>query len=247
MAIHRIYCPTQLQSGRQISLPESASRHVVSVLRLKPGTRVVLFDGRGGEYPSVLTRVTRHEVMADIGEHRNIERESPLSVILLQGLSRGERMDFTLQKATELGVSSIIPLETERCNVRLTAERRLRRQRHWHGVIAAACEQCGRNRLPEIHELVTLQEYLARSRKDESFAVTLAPEATQSLAGCQQLQDTGTIRILAGPEGGLSPAEIELATQCGFVPVHLGPRILRTETVSLAALTALQILAGDMK
>lgn len=247
MSSPRIYHPGPLRSGQRIRLSEQAGRHVSQVLRLKSGTAVVLFDGSGGEYPATLEQVTRRDVIVETGEHVAVERESPLSITLIQGLSRGERMDITLQKATELGVMQIVPMETERCGVHLAAERKQKRQQHWQGVVIAACEQSGRNRVPEIQALTALQDYLAQTRDDGIASVVLAPDAPQSLAAFSSTHGTQPLRILAGPEGGLSPDEIRLAMDFGFEAVHLGPRILRTETAGLAALAILQGLAGDMK
>jgi 16S rRNA (uracil1498-N3)-methyltransferase len=187
-------------------------------------------------------------VTVRLGAHHAIERESPLQVTLLQALARGEKMDWVLQKATELGVARIVPVATERSVVQLDGERAGRRLEHWQGIVAAACEQCGRNRLPEVLSPRSLEaacELVATS--PASVRLVLAPGATASLAAAASAAEAGgsEVALLIGPEGGLSDGELRLAAQVGFVAVAMGPRVLRTETASIAALGVLQLVAGD--
>jgi 16S rRNA (uracil1498-N3)-methyltransferase len=210
-------------------------------LRLKSGDPVRLFDGSGGEYAAVLQQAGR-EMRARVGEFHDLECESPLSITLAQCLSSGDRMDITLQKATELGVCAIQPLQSTRSIVRLDTERMARRQVHWQNVVLSACEQCGRNRVPVVASTVDIADWLASSPK-EGTRLMLAPGAP---AGLKQINPDGPITLLVGPEGGLSPEEQEMAQTAGFIGVRLGPRVLRTETAPLAALAALQAIWGDL-
>lgn len=245
MRIPRIFNAAAIRAGQSLNLTEQAQRHITQVLRLKAGSALILFDGRGGEYQATLTRVTRHEAIAEVGQHFASECESPLDITLAQGVSRGERMDLTLQKATELGVTAITPLLTERCGVRLSGERLDKKHSHWHGVVVSACEQCGRNRLPAIHSLCSLPNWLTTSDMAGSLCLVLSPEAGQPLNALPPPANNA-VTLLVGPEGGLSNNETELAVQQGFQPVRLGPRILRTETAGLAGLAILQALWGDL-
>lgn len=227
--------------GAHIELPEPVARHAVRVLRLPPGAPIVLFDGRGGEYEARIERVERDRVVAAVGAWHDVERESPLEVTLVQAVQAGEKMDLTVQKAVELGVSHIVPVTSRRSVSRLAGERAGRRVAHWQGVAAAACEQCGRNRVPQIAPLEKLEFWLARPAGNE-LRLVLAPNAGQSLA---HLPPAERVQLLVGAEGGLDPQEIMAAGQVGFQAVGLGPRILRTETAGIAALAAMQALWGD--
>ncbi len=217
------------------------ARHAVRVLRLPPGAALVLFDGRGGEYPAHIQRIERDRVFADLAEWRDVERESPLAVTLVQALQAGDKMDFTIQKAVELGVRDIVPVESRRSVLRLTGERAAKRVAHWQGVAAAACEQCGRNQVPMVAPLEKLENWLARPAPG-AMRLMLAPNAEQSL---RELSPGGPVQLLIGAEGGLDPQEVLAAQQAGFQAVRLGPRVLRTETAGLAALAILQALRGD--
>ncbi len=246
MRIPRIFLPQTLASGACVTLEESTSNHLLRVLRLKPGAPVHLFNGDGGEYEATLSAVERGSAIVTVGEFLDVNRESPLSITLAQGISRGERMDFTLQKSVELGIERVIPLETEFSQVRLEGERRERRRRHWEGVIAGACEQSGRTRLPELLPVMTLVDWLGpMSATEEELRLVLDPAADTTLSGLQ-LPPAGRVTLLIGPEGGLSDKEIAQARRAGFAGLRLGPRILRTETAGLAALAALQALRGDL-
>lgn len=242
MPLPRFYCPIPLPPGREVALPEAVARHAQSALRLRAGDGLILFNGDGAECTAILDRAGR-ESRARILECRPVDRESALEVVLAQGVSSGERMDYTLQKAVELGVSSIQPLVTRRTVVRLDVERRQRRRAHWQGVVMSACEQCGRSRLPEVGEILEYPEWLGASRDMGVMKLILDP------AGAQRLRDLPPpdrpVLLLAGPEGGFEPAERDCALAAGFVPLRLGPRILRTETAAVAALAAMQALWGD--
>lgn len=243
MRIPRIYLPIPLASGASVTLNANAANHVIRVLRLKPGAPLVLFNGLGGEYEAVLHNMDRNRAEVSVGNYIAFETESPLHVTLAQGVSRGERMDYTIQKAVELGVTKIVPLISERCEVRLEGERLTKRVQHWQAVAASACEQCGRNRVPPVLVPVSLSSWLAESAHGIRLVLNpLAPATLTTLSKpCDYL-----ITLLIGPEGGLSDAEVKHAQQSGFEGIRLGPRILRTETAAVAALSALQMLWGDL-
>jgi 16S rRNA (uracil1498-N3)-methyltransferase len=243
MRIPRIYCPVPLSIGSHIDLPPTALNHVVRVLRLKVGATLILFNGAEGEFHGVLAAVTRSAATVRIQTYHPREAESPLPILLAQGISRGERMDYTLQKAVELGVSVILPVLTERSVVKLEQERWRHRIQHWQGIIASACEQCGRNRLPLLLEPVGLARCLQSSAL-QGLKLVLDPLAPSTL-GTLALSPPA-VSLLIGPEGGLSPTEIALAEVAGFTAVRLGPRVLRTETAALVALTSVQLRWGDL-
>jgi 16S rRNA (uracil1498-N3)-methyltransferase len=242
MRLTRIYVTEALSPDTEQLLPRGAADHLLRVLRLRPGAELTLFDGRGGEYAARLVGAERGAARVEVGAHLPIERESPLAVTLLQGLVRGERMDLIVQKATELGAQSIVPLLTERSVVRLDAAQIQKRLAHWQAIAISACEQCGRNRLPQIGPLAELSRVgeLALS----GARLLLEPQGRQTLPGA--LAGHTEAALLIGPEGGLSDAEVEAAQDADFLPCRLGPRVLRTETAPLAALAALQLLAGDL-
>ena len=239
----RFYVDDKLGNGSEIRLAADAAHHAGRVLRLETDSAVVLFDGRGGEFEAHITRMERGEVWVKTGGHRDIERESPLQFELVQGLSSGDRMDFTLQKAVELGVSAIQPVATERSVVKLKDERAQRRVEHWQRLVIAACEQCGRNRVPTVAPVLEFREWIATLVANDDVRLLLAPAATVALG--ELPAPTGRIVLLAGPEGGLAPAETQIALSRGFQGVRLGPRVLRTETAALAALAAMQARWGD--
>jgi 16S rRNA (uracil1498-N3)-methyltransferase len=242
MSIPRFYCPIPLLPGREASLPEAVGRHAQSALRLRVGDSLILFNGEGGECLAVLERGGR-EARARVLECRAVARESPLAVTLAQGISSGERMDYTLQKAVELGVTAVQPIVTRRTVVRLDDERRQRRRAHWLGVVMSACEQCGRCRLPAVGEILEYPDWIVSSREMDGVKFLLDPEGGLRL---RDLPAPGRpVLLLAGPEGGFEPVERETALAAGFIPLRLGPRILRTETAAVAALAAMQALWGD--
>jgi len=235
----RFYCPDGLAVGATLALPDRAAQHV-RVLRLAPGTAITLFEGDGAEYGAELVEIGKRSVSALVRARREVGRESPLAILLAQGLSSGERMDLVIQKATELGVTAIQPVLTARSIVRLSNERQERRELHWQNVAVAACEQCGRNTVPEVGALMPLYEFLARPRA--RLSVLLSPAADAVLRTLAPARD---IELLIGPEGGLAREEREAAISAGFTGVRFGPRILRTETAPLAAIAAIQAMWGD--
>ena len=204
---------------------------------------MILFDGRGGQYLAHIERIERDRVMAVLASWDEIERESPLSITLVQALQAGEKMDFTIQKAVELGVRHIVPVESRRSVLRLAGERAAKRVAHWQGVVASACEQCGRNQVPLVAPLEKMENWLARPAPG-AVRLMLAPDAEQTLV---DLPPAKEVQLLIGAEGGLDPQEMIAARQAGFVGVRMGPRILRTETAGLAALAILQALWGDFR
>jgi 16S rRNA (uracil1498-N3)-methyltransferase len=216
---------------------------MVRVLRLGVGAAITLFDGAGGEYAARIEALRKDAVLVEVGAHALVERESPLAVTLAQGVSRGERMDWVIQKATELGVRRIVPLITQRSVVRLDARQAQKKSQHWRGISIAACEQCGRTRLPELASAVDLQEFLGSAAREEAHRLVLSPTGSLRIGEMKALQK---LILLIGPEGGLAPEEVDAALAQGFVAVRLGPRILRTETAAIAALAALQQAFGDL-
>ncbi len=227
----RFYCPTPLATGLALSLPPGAARHV-QVLRLQPGDAITLFNGEGGEFDATVTRMGRSDVEVDVGAHHAIEREAHRAVHLLAGITANERMDWLVEKATELGVASITPLVAERSVLKLRGERAEKKLAHWQGVAVAAAEQSGRNRVPPIHPAVTLTEWLKKSAPGERWVLSLS-EGTQPVP---RQGSPAPVTVLSGPEGGLSPGEESAALAAGFAPVSLGPRVLRAETAPLAVL-----------
>ena len=238
--VPRFFAPVQLSLGAEIDLPERVARHC-AVLRLRRGDAVVLFNGEGGEFSAELTRVSRRDARAHVISRQTSERESPLVIALAQCVSSGDRMDATLQKSTELGVSRIVPIASERSVVRLSSDRADRRVAHWRNVVIAACEQCGRNHVPEVAAIIDFDGFLAQAAAD-GLRLLLAPDADRDL---KRLEPPGKVTLLVGPEGGLAPEERQRAERRGFVPVRFGPRVLRTETAPLAAIAAMQVLWGD--
>ncbi len=239
----RIYQSGALAIGTEIELETQAATHLTRVLRIKLGAELVLFNGDGSEYTARLTRVHRHQAWATILDAQAIDRESPLNIILCQGISRAERMDFTIQKAVELGVGAVIPIFTERGAVQLKGERLDKKLRHWQAVTQSACEQCGRNRVPVIEAATHFEQFIGRQDLPD-LKLVLDPEANESLGSL--LPGHRDIALLAGPEGGLSQSEIEICYENGFTGGRLGPRILRTETAALTALSIIQNISGDL-
>jgi 16S rRNA (uracil1498-N3)-methyltransferase len=236
----RLFAPVDLPIGAEIRLPERATHHC-SVLRLRSGDAVTLFNGEGGEFAAEVTRVSARDALARVISKRNSDRESPLSVALAQCVSGGDRMDVALQKSTELGVSRIVPIASERSVVKLSGDRAEKRVAHWRNVVIAACEQCGRNRIPEVAAITPIRDFLDLVAGTD-LRLLLAPDAGRNL---KQLSPPRDVTLLVGPEGGLAPREREFAEDAGFVPVRFGPRVLRTETAPVAALAAMQALWGD--
>lgn len=240
MRISRLFLPLPLARGARIELSGESCHYVRDVLRLKQGASVVVFNGEGGEYAAVLTEVNRKSVIVEIGAWNPREAESPLRIELGLAVSRGERMDFAVQKAVELGVHTIAPLLSERCAAQLKGERKEQKREHWRKIARSAAEQCGRNRVPEIAAPEHLMDWLV-ARK--GLKIFLDPHGENSLDRLKP--DDEPITLLSGPEGGFSEQERASVVEAGFVSVRLGPRILRAETASMTILTAVQMLWGD--
>lgn len=241
MRVPRIFHAGPLQPHNELELAESTANHVARVLRMREQSPLVIFNGQGGEFHAHIIRIEKRQVVVTLGEFIERDAESPLRITLAQGISRGERMDYTLQKAVELGISTIVPLLTEHCVVELKGERLGKRLEHWRGIIISACEQCGRNRLPELLPVASLSEWLAQP--GEGSRLLLDHRAAGSI---NTLAAATAFTLLIGPEGGLSPAEQQQALTAGYQGVRLGPRVLRTETAALVALSALQARFGDL-
>ncbi len=241
--VPRLFAAIDLTPGRSVELPAAAAHHAVRVLRLGAGDTVTLFNGRGGEHEARIASVLRGRVEAQVISRREVERESPLAAILVQGIASGEKMDLIMQKAVELGVAAIQPVQCARSVARVPADRGAAKLAHWRRVVTAACEQCGRNRIPEVREAVTLDAYCARPG-EASLRVVLSPRAGPRFTDCISASARAIV-LAAGPESGFDAAEESLLVSAGFVPARLGPRILRAETAALAALAALNALAGD--
>ena len=231
----RIHCPGALRPGLAFDLPAGAARHV-QVLRLQPGDALVLFNGEGGEYRATIERMGRSDVGVVVDAHAAVEREAPRAVHLAVGMPANERMDWLVEKATELGAASVQPLAVERSVLRLAGERAQKKQQHWQAVAAAACEQCGRNRVPVIHPVQGLAEWLGAQVEGPRYLLT--PGEAPRPRGATS---SGPITVLSGPEGGLTQAEQQAALDRGFLPMNLGPRVLRAETAPLAALVLLTL------
>ena len=239
----RLYIEGEIQVGEERELPADVGHRVRTVLRLARDAEVILFNGAGGEYDARLAKVARSEVRAIINGFRPVDTESLLDLTLVQSISRGERMDYTIQKAVELGIRHIVPVISRRTAVRLDGDRAEKRLAHWCGIARHAAEQSGRTRLPDVHAAVHLDQWLTEPASGHRFL--LNAKAPQGLA--QQSPPTPDITIVAGPEGGFDEREIEALENAGVTPVHLGPRTLRTETAAVTALSIVQALWGDLK
>ncbi|MGE8397110.1 MAG: 16S rRNA (uracil(1498)-N(3))-methyltransferase [Comamonas sp.] len=237
----RFHCLMPLAAGAEIDLPPGAARHV-QVLRMQPGDTITLFEGRqdgiGGEWQATITRMGRSDVQVHVDQHVPADRENQRPVHLLAGITANDRMDWLVEKATELGVTSITPMLAERSVLKLKGERGDKKRAHWQAVAVAACEQCGRNRVPVIHEAITLAQWQQQHAQEDGNlrAVLSLAEGTQPLTQALAVSSHQAVVFLSGPEGGLTAAEETLARSSGFVPVTLGPRVLRAETAPLAAL-----------
>lgn len=242
MPVSRFYCPLPLVVGMTVELPPRAAHHAAHVLRLRVGDEITIFGGVGGEYSAAIVGMVRERVTIEIGDHIAVERESPLDITLVQAVSSGDRMDLTIRKAVELGVARIVPVIAARSVVQLSGDRAEKRVRHWEDVVIAACEQCGRNRLPPVDAVLPLAVWI-RDAPRAAARWMLSPRAagTARVLGCPD----GAVQLLVGPEGGLADEEERAAAESGFIGIRLGPRILRTETAAPAALAAFAALWGD--
>lgn len=243
MRLTRVYVQGPVAAGRRHTMEGEAANHVSRVLRLRTGDALTLFDGRGGEYAARIEEFRKGAVIVAVADRSAPVRESPLSLTLAQGVSRGERMDWVVQKATEIGVTRIIPVLAERTVVKLDAKQAERKLLHWQGIATAACEQSGRDRIPILETPLTLAEFLGGVDR-RATRVMLSPAASLGVADLPRPE--AGILVLIGPEGGLAEAEQRSALAAGFAAVRLGPRVLRTETAAVAALTLLQHRFGDL-
>ena len=241
MRIPRIYTEQDLQPNASIALEAGPSQHIARALRMSESDTVRLFNGEGGEYLATVTAVNKKAVQVTTADHLSQELESPLRLGLGIAMSRGDRMDWIIQKATELGVASITPLTTERTEVKLKGDRVHKKLQHWRQVTVSACEQCGRNRLPVLHPLSSLENWIDGVEAERKFVLHHRDTSAE-----KSVVTPSSVAILIGPEGGLSAEEISAAGNCGFEALTLGPRVLRTETAPLAALAILQARWGDM-
>ena len=242
----RTFLDAELIEGKELQLDERAAAHVVRVLRRRVGDRIHVFNGRGTEAEVELVAVERRGACrARIETVAMVNRESPVRIELIQAVARGEKMDWVVQKATELGVAEIIPIRTQRSVAKLAPSRADKRALHWHNVAVAACEQCGRNELPRLHVPREMQEWLQESRGNGGGKFILLPGGAGGMQA--QPRPPGGVTLLIGPEGGFTGDEANVAQQAGFVPILLGPRVLRTETAALAGIAAIQTLWGDFQ
>lgn len=240
MRVSRIFTDAPLSAQQQLALDEKASHHLSKVLRLKAGAELIVFNGNGLQYPAVITQVNKKTVHVNTAVAESVDNESPLTSQLGIAVSRGDRMDWVMQKATELGVSAITPLLSERTNLKLTADRQNKKHQHWQQIIISACEQCGRNRLPTLNPLQTLDNWLETTAADKKLLLHHRSDGQLNAA-----EPVSSVALLIGPEGGLSEQEIARASRRGFEALRIGPRVLRTETAPLAALAIVQQLWGD--
>lgn len=245
MRVIRVFVEAALAQGARVAADGPAAAHMARVLRLESGDPVTLFNGDGSDYPARIVAIRNTRVEAEVLERVTARPESPLAVTLVQGIARSERMDLIVQKATELGVAAIQPVAAARSVVRLDAKTTERKLAHWRGIVIAACEQCGRARLPVIAPLLALPDWLARPAPPAVRRLQLALDAQESLASAAA--GAAAIELLIGPEGGLDEGERRAAGQAGYGACSIGPRVLRTETAAVAALTVLQAAAGDLR
>ena len=244
MRLIRVFVESALAPGVRVDAGGTAAAHMTRVLRLVAGDRVTVFNGDGNDYPARIAAIRGSRVDIEVLEQRQARPESPLALRLVQGIARAERMDLIVQKATELGVVAIQPVMTARSVVRLDAKTTERRLAHWRGIVIAACEQCGRARLPAVAVPLPLSEWLAQPALESVRRLQLAVDAPESLGSAAA--GAGSIELLIGPEGGLDESEQKSAASAGYRSCSIGPRVLRTETAALAALALLQAAAGDL-
>ena len=243
MRLNRVHVDAPLAGRRTCELTGSAAHHVARVLRLRAGAPLVLFDGAGGEYLATIAALGENRVSVAIGEYSAADHESALELTLAQGISRADRMDLVIQKATELGVTRIVPIATQRSVMRGEETQARRKLEHWRGIAIAACEQCGRNRLPQIEAPLAWQRWLS-ARASPGLSLLLSRRSATPLGDA--VTGAAGVELLIGPEGGLTPEEETAALAAGFRAVRLGPRVLRTETAAIAAIAAIQHQIGDL-
>lgn len=244
MRLTRVHVPQPLHEGAEVVLPEGPAVHLTRVLRLGAGDACVVFNGDGFDYAATLSAVAKREARLRIGAATRVERESPLRITLLQGVAKGEKMDLILQKATELGVAAVVPVWSQRSDVRLDGDRAVKRLEHWRSVVASACEQCGRAVVPDVAAPVALAAALS-SLEPHDARLLLDPNGEHALP-TMTLGGDAALCLAVGPEGGWSPLDREQLVAAGFDGLRLGPRVLRTETAGLAAIAALQARFGDL-
>ncbi|WP_217543502.1 16S rRNA (uracil(1498)-N(3))-methyltransferase [Vibrio metschnikovii] len=242
MRIPRIYHPSLIHQLGTLALSDDAANHIGKVLRMQPGQSVTLFDGSDAEFPAVISEISKKQLTVDIQQRIEKSIESPLNLHLGQVISRGDKMEFTIQKSVELGVNTITPLLSERCGVKLDPKRFEKKLQQWQKIAIAACEQCGRNRIPVIRPVMELEAWCAEP--SQALKLNLHPRASYSINTLPE--PVSNVRLLIGPEGGLSEQEIAMTEQYHFAETLLGPRVLRTETAALTAITALQVRFGDL-
>jgi 16S rRNA (uracil1498-N3)-methyltransferase len=242
MRATRIYQPGHYQSGQIVELSPEAGQHVAIVLRMQPGEKLTLFCGDNREFEAVIETVKKKQVIVQIGSVQEKSRESSLIIHLAQALSKGERMELVMQKSVELGVSSITPLITEYCIVKLDKERMEKKLHQWQAIVIAACEQSGRNKIPVLHQPITLEHYVKTIQAP--LKLILHPDCNATWR--DYTIGSSEVALIIGPEGGLSDDEVALSCQHAFSPLSLGPRILRTETAAITALSVLQAIGGDL-
>lgn len=243
MSVPRFYCPPPLSCGAHFELPPEAAHHASRVLRLRVGDAVQIFDGQGNALDATLHAINGKRVLLGNLQTCMVAPPADLRIVLAQAMCGSEKMDWVVQKATELGVAEIFPVQAQRSVARLAASRADKRARHWHNIAVAACEQCGRNDLPQLNVPQSLQEWLVSMHTDRGGKFILLPGGAGGLQ--EQLRPQGCATLLVGPEGGFTADEANIAQQAGFVPILLGPRVLRTETAAMAGIAALQTLWGD--
>lgn len=242
MRVPRIYHPHPITHLGPLALSDDAAGHIARVLRMQEGQEILVFDGSGAEFPAIISEAGKKQVVVDLAERIDTNLESPLHLHLGQVISRGDKMEFTIQKSVELGVNTITPLLSERCGVKLDAKRFEKKLQQWQKIAISACEQCGRNVVPDIRPIMTLEAWCAE--QTDALKLNLHPRAKYSI---NTLPEPVTkVRLLIGPEGGLSAEEIDMTQQYHFEETLLGPRVLRTETAALTAITALQVRFGDL-
>lgn len=239
----RFHVPQALAAGQQLELPSDVAHHI-NVVRMEPGDTLTLFNGDGGEYTAVLTEVQKKKAWAEVKVFDPREAELPFAVTLAQALPEGTKMDWIIEKAIELGVAGIQPLAARRCVVRLSAERAEKKLEHWNGIVVSASEQCGRNRLASVAAPLEFKDWIAQ--QDLHKRVILTPRATESLADWARHQPAQALSIMVGPEGGFSDEEEAEALRRGALPLSIGPRVLRTETAALAAVSILSAAWGGI-